>query len=131
MYRQGWRQGKPALIPVPALGMGGGGGGMDILSRAAARGPFPASDFGGNRRGERGWHIRGWFAVRPLGRFAAVPSRWHADIWESQTRGQISFVTGMKSGDRTRGSAQDAHMAPGCWGRPCWDALCKRKRWFG
>lgn len=104
MYRQGWRQGKPALIPVPALGMGGGGGGMDILSLAAAWGPFPTSDFGGNHRGEHGWHIRGWFAVLPLGRLTAVPSWWCADIWESQTRGQISFVTEMKSGGRRRGS---------------------------
>lgn len=88
MYRQGWRQGKPALIAVPALGMGVGGGRMDILSRAGARGPFPTSDFGGNRRGERGWHIWGWFSMLPLGRLAAVPSRWCVDISSaSQTRG--------------------------------------------
>lgn len=39
MCRQGWRQGKPALTPGPALGMGGGGRGMDVLSQAAGTRP--------------------------------------------------------------------------------------------
>lgn len=86
-------------------------GGMDILSRAAVLGPFPTLDFGGNHRGERRWHIRGWFTVLPLGRLAAVPYQRCADIWESQTCGQIFFVTGMKTGGRKRGSARDGHVA--------------------
>lgn len=52
MYRQGWRQGKPALIPVPALGMGGGGGGGDGYPQpGSGAGTVPHFGFWGKPQG--------------------------------------------------------------------------------
>lgn len=51
MYRQGWRQGKPALIPVPALGMGGGGGGDGYPQPGSGAGTVPHFGFWGKPQG--------------------------------------------------------------------------------